>query len=307
MSLISIIVPVYNAENYLHRCIDSVINQTYSDWELLLINDGSVDNSGAICEDYARQDRRIKYFFKSNGGVGSARNLGLKYASGEWIQFLDSDDWISSECLDICLKEVVDNKLDILQYSHSIAYPDGTVTPLIKKTTDVYDPASYIQHGTFNVSAGGNMFRKSIVDKCKIEFNQSLKLAEDQIFILNLIQHSSCIKFLANPMYFYFQNSLSAVHNQKSSDLIAACNELIKLKEWKPATQFIDTMCIVFLIDIIKSGDVATVDIIRIYNRCTTQYILPSVPKSVVLFSRLAKLSPRIAIHILSLYFKLKR
>ena len=98
--MVSIIVPVYNTEKFLHRCIDSILAQTYTDFELLLIDDGSKDSSGAICDEYAAQDARVKVFHEENGGVSSARNLGLDNARGEWITFVDSDDWISKDYLE---------------------------------------------------------------------------------------------------------------------------------------------------------------------------------------------------------------
>ena len=91
---ISIIVPVYNAERTLNRCVDSILSQTFQEWELLLIDDGSTDRSGELCDEYASKDQRIKVFHKKNGGVSSARNIGLNYAKGEWITFIDSDDEI---------------------------------------------------------------------------------------------------------------------------------------------------------------------------------------------------------------------
>ena len=101
MPIISVIVPVYNAENYLHRCIDSILAQTFTDFELLLINDGSTDNSGEICNAYAQKYPCIRMFHKNNGGVSSARNLGLTKANGEWIVFVDSDDWIEPHYLNV--------------------------------------------------------------------------------------------------------------------------------------------------------------------------------------------------------------
>ena len=90
---ISVIVPVYNVEKYLPRCIDSILSQTFTDFELLLIDDGSPDNCGKICDEYAAKDSRVRVFHKPNGGVSSARNLGLDNARGEWIAFIDSDDF----------------------------------------------------------------------------------------------------------------------------------------------------------------------------------------------------------------------
>ena len=91
---ITVIVPVYNTEKYLRRCVDSILAQTFTDFELLLIDDGSTDGSGAICDEYAKKDSRVRVFHKEIGGVSSARNLGLDKAYGEWISFVDSDDWI---------------------------------------------------------------------------------------------------------------------------------------------------------------------------------------------------------------------
>ena len=102
--LISVVVPVYNVEDVLHFCIDSILNQTYSDFELLLVDDGSTDKSGDICDQYARKDTRIRVFHKENGGVSSARNLGIDNANGEYICFIDSDDYVNSEFLDSLIK-----------------------------------------------------------------------------------------------------------------------------------------------------------------------------------------------------------
>ena len=97
--MISVIIPVYNTENYLHRCIDSVLNSACDDFEIILVNDGSTDNSPAICEEYARRDGRIRVIHQENCGVSSARNKGLDHCRGEWIVFVDSDDFISRDFL----------------------------------------------------------------------------------------------------------------------------------------------------------------------------------------------------------------
>ena len=99
---ISVIVPVYNVQKYLSRCIDSILAQTFTDFELLLINDGSKDNSGKMCDEYAKKDTRIHVFHKENGGVSSARNLGLENVQGEWITFIDSDDYLNINFLSNC-------------------------------------------------------------------------------------------------------------------------------------------------------------------------------------------------------------
>ena len=116
---ISVIIPVYNTEQYLHRCIDSVLAQTFPDFELLLIDDGSTDTSSAICDEYAEKDGRIRVFHKENGGLSSARNCGIDEASGVWVVFLDSDDlWADKDCLTKLHQYAVDNNLDVLRFEY---------------------------------------------------------------------------------------------------------------------------------------------------------------------------------------------
>ena len=110
---ISIITPVYNVEKYIHRCIDSILAQTFTDFELLLIDDGSKDNSGKICDEYAKSDKRIRVFHKENGGVSSARNLGVDEAKGEYISFIDPDDWIELNMYEEIFNFVDENNVDV--------------------------------------------------------------------------------------------------------------------------------------------------------------------------------------------------
>lgn len=111
--LITLVIPIYNIENYLGRCLDSVINQTYKDLEIILVNDGSTDNSLEICESYAKEDSRIKIINKNNGGLSSARNVGLDACKGDYVTFIDSDDWVSLDYIEILYKNIIDNNADI--------------------------------------------------------------------------------------------------------------------------------------------------------------------------------------------------
>ena len=111
--LISVIVPIYNVENYLRMCLDSIQNQTYKNFECLLINDGSPDNSAEICREYAAKDSRFRYFEKENGGVSSARNLGIERSEGVYITFVDSDDWVEPDYLEVLYSIIVQEKADI--------------------------------------------------------------------------------------------------------------------------------------------------------------------------------------------------
>ena len=111
--LISIIIPIYNVENYLRQCLDSIIAQTYQNFECLLINDGSPDNSADICNEYVSKDSRFRYFEKENGGVSSARNLGIERSEGAYITFIDSDDWVDSDYLEVLYNALIDENADI--------------------------------------------------------------------------------------------------------------------------------------------------------------------------------------------------
>lgn len=125
---LSIIVPVYNVEPYLRRCVDSILNQTFSDFELILVDDGSPDSCGAICDDYAARDRRIKVIHKANGGVSYARNEGLDIAQGEYIGFVDSDDYIHPKMYEILVGVIEREQVDLVQCGYQRVCPEETTT-----------------------------------------------------------------------------------------------------------------------------------------------------------------------------------
>ena len=141
-----IIVPVYKAEKYLRRCVESIVHQTYTDWELLLVDDGSPDGSGGICDEYAGRDARIRVFHKENGGVSSARNLGLENVRGEYVTFVDSDDMIDTRTLEICMSRC--EGLDMLQFSFSRNAAD--LGPAENSEPEIFANRDYV-----NTSASG--------------------------------------------------------------------------------------------------------------------------------------------------------
>ena len=121
---VSIIVPIYKVENYLSRCVDSIVNQTYSNIEVILVDDGSPDNCGLIADEYEKKDNRIKSVHKENGGLSDARNHGMKYATGEYVLFVDSDDWLKEEMIDTLIHIAIESKADIVQSGFYYAYED---------------------------------------------------------------------------------------------------------------------------------------------------------------------------------------
>ncbi|MBS5190335.1 MAG: glycosyltransferase family 2 protein [Lachnospiraceae bacterium] len=126
--LVSVIVPIYNVEKYLGQCIDSLVNQTYRELEIILVDDGSKDNSGSICDIYAKEDFRVKVIHKSNGGLSSSREAGINVASGDYVMIIDGDDWINTdtiqECMDCIVKEA---DLQCVLFSYVKEYPNKSI------------------------------------------------------------------------------------------------------------------------------------------------------------------------------------
>lgn len=289
-SIISIIVPVYKVEQYLPKCIESILSQTYPNWELLLIDDGSPDNSGKICDEYAQKDERIRVFHKENGGVSSARNLGLDYAKGDYVMFVDSDDWISNNCLQVCFDEIKKDKLDALQFGF-ISVTDDLENPRVKIATLPLNGEKYIQTNNFNVCVGGGIYKREIIEEYKLRFPKELKLAEDQIFVLSFFKHTRSIKYMDRAMYYYLQRADSAVHTPKSEDMLKSCDELMAFgKDWKILKSHIDSMIMIFIFDLIKNNDVPYRKLKKIYRE---QNIIINQQTSPILrfFTKVEKIS----------------
>lgn len=193
--LVSIIVPVYNAEKYLNRCVDSILSQTMTDFELLLIDDGSKDNSGRICDEYAENDARVRVFHKPNGGVSSARNLGLDNAKGEWITFVDADDVIRA-----CFSDIDWNILseDLVCFPSYSIYNDSTVfLNSIERRDGIYMPAKSFYCGIlYEVvlrTTWSKLFKHSLIDD--LRFNENIKIGEDQLYILQYLYKAKSIRY----------------------------------------------------------------------------------------------------------------
>lgn len=210
--LISVIVPLYNVEKYINQCIDNILAQTYSNFELLLINDGSSDKSGEICDEYALKDSRIKVFYKENGGVSSARNFGLDKAQGDWITFIDSDDTISLEYFAEISKVI--NKSDDIELIHvnCVNYEftyDRTKNyqlkhNFLKQEYTVDEISEYLKCIDLNLGAWGYMYRKKLIRKYKIYFDINNASYEDTMFALHYVSIiTNKLSILSNVCYNY--------------------------------------------------------------------------------------------------------
>ena len=206
---ISIIVPVYKVEKYLRRCLDSIVAQTFTDWECILIDDGSPDNSGKICDEYAQKDGRFKVVHQENQGVSAARNMGLDEAKGEWIGFVDSDDWIDSEMYEVAYNQAIEVGADLIQwgmimekkYIHKvISHSEKIIFPI--DVAEDYEPSMCSKL----VSA--NLFKKN-----KIRYKENKKLSEDRLVSLQCYLAAQKCFSIGRCFYHYRVNPHSATHN----------------------------------------------------------------------------------------------
>ncbi len=200
--LISIIVPVYNSEKYLKECISSILNQTYKKFELILINDGSTDNSLSICEIYRHKDDRINLINQENSGVSVARNKGLEVANGEWITFIDSDDYIHVDFLDTFYKNI--NKKNDFILQNVVQFDDEISYEFISYFDTEKDPLNFFKtYSPHLFYPWSRLFKKEIIKNNKIEFEPKISFAEDALFIMTYLNYCKCIKTINKVGYYY--------------------------------------------------------------------------------------------------------
>lgn len=200
--LISIIVPIYNAESTLGRCVNSILEQTFHNWELLLIDDGSIDHSGELCDQYASKDQRIKVFHKRNGGVSSARNYGLGKVSGEWINFVDADDWIDSNCLEISVNGI-SKETDLVMFSCDWDVDQRLPNMICKTQADFQNILSlFIDKITFT-TPWCKLFRRSIIEDKHLRFDLCLSFGEDTLFSMKYLKNVKNMTLLSLEAYHY--------------------------------------------------------------------------------------------------------
>lgn len=193
--LISIIIPVYNAEKYLCLCLDSVLTQTYTNWECLLVDDGSKDSSGIICDEYAKTDSRFKVYHKENGGVSSARNLGLKEAKGEYIIFLDSDDRMKPTLLQTCISKIQDADLLIFSFERFGCRTDKMILSEVQLQCAnechdyLYELKEDCSTSEFFCFPWNKLYKRDLLVDNRIQFPTDISLREDEIFSYRYLPH----------------------------------------------------------------------------------------------------------------------
>ncbi len=218
MPQISVIVPVYNAEKSLSRCIDSILKQTFTDFELLLVNDGSKDRSGEICDKYAASDSRVRVFHKENGGVSSARNVGLNNAKGEWVTFCDADDWT----YDCWLKNFAENFSNDYQLIVQGFEADCLIADGDKSIIYGFDYKGPVKDGLILLNNNNiigylwvKAFKNEIINSYDIRFNEELRFTEDVHFVLEYLFKTESMFSVKSVGYYYYMPDWSVKYKEQ--------------------------------------------------------------------------------------------
>ena len=202
---VSISVPVYNSEKYLFQCLDSLINQTLKDIEIIIVNDGSNDNSESICREYADRDNRIKLISKRNGGLASARQVALESACGDYFCACDSDDWVEPTMYERLYEKAIESNADIVMCDYWCEYPDGKKTfhsysYRLEDRNDLLDDAL---NGQFPCQVWNKLFKRNLFVKYDISWEPEINLGEDFLIMIKLLQHPVKVECLPEPFYHY--------------------------------------------------------------------------------------------------------
>lgn len=239
--LISVIIPVYNVQQYLEKCIESVVNQTYKNLEIILIDDGSTDMSGKICDEFAEKDGRIKVIHSKNGGVSAARNIGLDIATGEYIGFVDSDDWIESQMYEKLLKNIKSNNADISICDVFIEQNGTKIHTVLDKYKQNFTRKEILEILFDNVGFNwlwNKLIKRKLFENYdfenKIRLHTDIYMGEDILCVCECICRSEIISYVSEPLYHYLQRSGSACKNKfnlKKTTNINAYEKITKIYE----------------------------------------------------------------------------
>ncbi len=226
--MISVIVPVYNVENYLDRCIASIVSQSYKELEIILVDDGSSDSSGSICDEWAKKDSRILVLHQNNAGVSSARNAALRIAKGDFIAFVDSDDYIDKNMYSLLLS-AADNETDICVCGFNTV-SDNKITPVSDSSLKTLRSADAVREFIGNSAWGlimcNKLFRRDLVFSLpsgSAFFCEDLIIGEDALWIIHVLRNCRKVTYVPKALYYYVSRPGSAVYNSKHDKLIESC------------------------------------------------------------------------------------
>lgn len=232
---ISIIVPIYNSEQHLNECIDSIVNQSYKNLEIILVDDGSTDNSSRICSSYTNTDNRVKYYKKNNTGVSSTRNFGINASTGSLIMFVDSDDILKENCVESLVDRMEDSDLAscgiALFFSDRI---DDYCNPtdekvLLKEINEFY---SHLEDNYFFNAIYAKLYRSSIIKQNEIQYDERYSIYEDRDFVFRYLMYCSKISFLQKSLYLYRQTEGISLVKKYNSNALSAFENMANDSEW---------------------------------------------------------------------------
>ena len=299
--LFSIVIPVYNVAPYLRECVDSVLAQEFTDYEIILVDDGSTDNSPAICDEYAEKYSQIKVIHKTNGGLSDARNFGIKEAQGDYLMFLDSDDfWNGRNVLSELHNIIVERNPDIIIHELSSFYDLGKIVPRKFKNKDIQnfsfdfkrDLKKLVDNDVYYATACNKIIRTSIVKKNEIEFPKG-KVHEDVAWCANIIPYIRSYALYSNPFYYYRkerQGSLTIKVKPKNIiDLIDILSEReIFLSKYEGGLSYLSYNYYIYLshVNLLKKEQKQK----YLEKLIELRYLLDFYPKSILSFRGIVRL-----------------
>lgn len=241
MKKISIVIPIYNSEKYLNECINSVISQQYKNLEIILINDGSIDHSKKICENFCKMDNRVKLINQENSGVSNARNNALNLVTGDYVMFIDSDDYIEANTLEQLSSYV--GKYDLICFGYSKVYRQKKIPIMYNREIDSLNEIKegvYLKNYIKGIIAN-KIFNINIIKKYNIKFKNDIYYCEDLLFVTEYLKHIKSAIYINKNLYNYRMQRGSVSHNflqQKSVSIFKAYNEILKKIEKNPKIEY---------------------------------------------------------------------
>lgn len=237
--LVSVIVPIYNVEKYLKRCVESILKQEYKNIEIILVDDGSPDNCGNICDEYEKSDGRIKVIHKQNGGLSDARNTGIKFSNGDYYTFVDSDDYIAPYMIKDMVALAESQNIKLVQCEFARGMMENYVFSS-KNDFVIIDAKRAFETRETKICVCGKLFHKNLIDETDFEVG---KINEDEFFTYKKIYESKKIILLREKGYYYYQQSQSIMHKKQKKlrlDIIEAYDERIKYFENKSEKRLVE-------------------------------------------------------------------
>lgn len=241
--LISVVVPIYKVEEYMSRCVDSIINQTYKNLEIILVDDGSPDNCPAMCDDFAKKDNRIKVVHKKNGGLSDARNAGMAQATGDFISFIDSDDWVDVDMIETLVNKALENSSDIVSCGVRMVWENDQPSKMLTKNheeitfTDTESALySFVKSEYLIQTVWNKLYKKSVIQDIPFPYG---KINEDEYWSWKAISRARTITSIDKPMYNYLQRNGSIMRGGSKFDPMNVINAKLErnlyIKETHPS------------------------------------------------------------------------